>query len=76
MIAGRAVFICLFCNNLPGEGNLLSFGVALSCSKAKEWYVTSLLVGSLNPYFAAKSWYSASELLIIVTDDLLRNTEL
>ena len=35
MIVGRVVFSCLFCNKSLGEGNLLSIGVALSCSKAK-----------------------------------------
>ena len=34
MMAGRVIFSCLLCNNSPGEGNLLSIGVALSCSKA------------------------------------------
>ena len=35
MKADRVVFSCLFCNNLPDEGNLLSIWVAVSCSKAK-----------------------------------------
>ena len=34
MIGVRVVFSCLFCKNSPGEGNLLSIGVAVSCSKA------------------------------------------
>ena len=41
MVADRVVFSSLFCKNPPGEGNLLSIGVALSCSKAKEWSVPS-----------------------------------
>ena len=41
MIAGRVVFSCLFCNNSPGEGNLLSTGVDLSCSNAKSMSVPS-----------------------------------
>ena len=35
MIGGRVVFSCLLYNNSPDEGNMLSIGVALSCSKAK-----------------------------------------